>query len=117
MTQNETTPSIKIDEKNSKESTLIRWLAYIAIVISIISLTLSISNLKVQFSLFDNKPVTENSTVHYTQFEKWDTCLNGFAFSTGNDGDLIPVYKYPFVDSKTPVQGIRVLCGQKKGNE
>ncbi|EBH7536131.1 hypothetical protein CXI91_20600 [Salmonella enterica] len=116
MNQKEINPSIKIDKNPNKGNHLSRWLAYIAIVISIISLVISLSNLKIPSSLFGNNDFGEDNTAHYKQLEKWDTCLNGFAFSTGKDGDLKPVYKYPFTDSETPMQGVRVLCGQKKPN-
>ncbi|EGB4506686.1 hypothetical protein H7N13_003542 [Salmonella enterica] len=116
MNQNEINPSIKIDKNPNKGSHLSRWLAYIAIVISIISLVISVSNFKTPRSLYEKDGLGEDNAVHYKQLEKWDTCLNGFAFSTGKDGDLKPVYKYPFTDSETPVQGVRVLCGQKKTN-
>ncbi|BCG39865.1 hypothetical protein [Escherichia coli] len=116
MNQNEINPSIKIDKNPNKGNSLSRWLAYIAIVISIISLVISFGNFKIPIFLYGNNDLGEDNTVHYKQNEKWDTCLNGFAFSTGRDGDLKPVYKYPFIDSETPVQGVRVLCGQKKKN-
>ncbi|EAM8634400.1 hypothetical protein AKL87_17295 [Salmonella enterica] len=116
MNQIEINPSIKIDKNPNKGSSLSRWLAYIAIIISIISLVISVSNFKISRFLYENDKLEGDNTVHYKQLEKWDTCLNGFAFSTDKDGDLKPVYKYPFTDSETPVQGVRVLCGEKKLN-
>lgn len=116
MNQKEINHSIKIDKNPNKGSTLSRWLAYIAIVISIISLVISVSNFKISRFLYENDKLEGGNTVHYKQLEKWDTCLNGFAFSTDKNGDLKPVYKYPFTDSETPVQGVRVLCGEKKLN-
>ncbi|EPS0080183.1 hypothetical protein ACVA7Z_003322 [Escherichia coli] len=110
MDQNEINRSVKIDKNPNQGSSFSRWLAYLAIVISIISLVLSASNFKFHNALYKNNNLSEGDSVHY-KHSGWDTCINGFAFSTDKDGDLNPVYEYPFVDSKTPVQGVRVHCG------